>query len=85
MKVGSNPRVYDRHLVERSAGQAESRTISDQAYDLILAKILYLELTPGSLLMEKALPEALGIGRTPIREALLRLDFPDVKIATLVL
>ena len=73
MKVGPTHRVQNRRMAERDAGKAETRTISDQAYDLILAKILRLELAPGSLLMEKALPEALGLGRTPIREALLRL------------
>ena len=79
MIVSSNHRLHDRRAAgraaddERGEGRAERQTISDQAYDLILAKILRLELAPGTLLMEKTLPEALGLGRTPIREALLRL------------
>jgi DNA-binding GntR family transcriptional regulator len=50
------------------------RSLADQAYDGIYRKIMTLEVAPGQRLEDKQLMEALGIGRTPIREALLRLS-----------
>ena len=47
--------------------------LSDQAYSLLLGKIIRLELAPGSILSEKELMSNLNIGRTPIRESLQRL------------
>lgn len=44
-----------------------------QAYNLIHKKIITLDLEPGQHLDEKQLVRQLEIGRTPIREALLRL------------
>ncbi len=53
---------------------AEQRiSLSQQAYEAIKRKIVSLELPPGAPIDEAALREELGIGRTPIREALLRL------------
>lgn len=43
------------------------------AYEEIYRKIITLEYKPGQRLEEKQLVEDLGIGRTPIREGLLRL------------
>jgi len=48
-------------------------SLSEQAYGLIRRMIVRLELTPGSVVREDELQEKLGIGRTPIREALQRL------------
>jgi len=47
--------------------------LSDKAYHLIKRKIVTLELPPSSLIDEQGLTEDLGIGRTPIREALRQL------------
>ena len=49
------------------------RSLAEQAYQLLVRKITRLELPPGAVLAEKPLMEQLGIGRTPIREALQRL------------
>jgi DNA-binding GntR family transcriptional regulator len=49
------------------------RSLAEKAYDLLVRKITRLEYAPGSVLAEKHLMEDLGIGRTPIREALQRL------------
>jgi len=54
-------------------GDAEPRSLAERAYELLVRKITRLELAPGSLLVERALIEELGIGRTPIREAMQRL------------
>jgi DNA-binding GntR family transcriptional regulator len=48
-------------------------TLTEQAYYLLEEMIVTLTLAPGSVLSEQALSIQLGIGRTPIREALQRL------------
>jgi DNA-binding GntR family transcriptional regulator len=49
-------------------------SLSQRAYEAIKRKIVTLELAPGSVIDETALQEELGLGRTPIREALKRLS-----------
>jgi DNA-binding GntR family transcriptional regulator len=53
---------------------------SSEAYRLIKAQIITLALPPGSLIDETQLSEQLGIGRTPIREALIRLSLENLII-----
>lgn len=48
--------------------------LSEKAYHLIKEKIITLELPPSSLINEQSLMDELGLGRTPIREALQRLE-----------
>ena len=48
-------------------------SLSDRAYNDLESMIVTLKLAPGSAVSEAALSERLGIGRTPIREALQRL------------
>ena len=48
-------------------------TLSEQAYTDLRDRIVRLEFAPGDVLREDALRERLGLGRTPIREALQRL------------
>jgi len=48
-------------------------TLSQQAYVRIRRKIVRLDHAPGDVLREEDLQTELGIGRTPIREALQRL------------
>ena len=48
-------------------------SLTDQAYQELEERIVTLQLQPGEVLSETALSEQLGIGRTPIREALQRL------------
>ena len=52
--------------------------LSQQAYEEIKHKIVTLELTPGSVLDEAKLQGELGLGRTPIREALKRLALENL-------
>ena len=48
-------------------------SLVDKAYSLIKKKIITLEFKPGMKLEEKALISEIGIGRTPIREAIKML------------
>lgn len=54
-------------------GRETNRSLSDQAYEGLEEMIVTLHLEPGAVLSEAELSEQLGIGRTPIREALQRL------------
>jgi DNA-binding GntR family transcriptional regulator len=55
------------------AEAVQQRSQSEIAYARILERIVTLEMAPGSVVNEARLREDLGIGRTPIREALQRL------------
>ncbi|GMQ82037.1 MAG: GntR family transcriptional regulator [Rhodothermia bacterium] len=48
-------------------------SLADQAYGLVERMIVTLELQPGTVFSEVELSERIGIGRTPLREALQRL------------
>jgi DNA-binding GntR family transcriptional regulator len=52
---------------------AEQGSLTDEAYRQLEELIVTLQLEPGTVLSESALVKRLGIGRTPIREALQRL------------
>jgi DNA-binding GntR family transcriptional regulator len=52
---------------------AAATSLADQAYYRIRELIVSLELRPGSLISERALMASLGVGRTPVREALRAL------------
>jgi DNA-binding GntR family transcriptional regulator len=51
----------------------DDETLTDRAYRLVEELIVTLALPPGTILSEQSLAHRLGIGRTPIREALQRL------------
>ena len=52
----------------------EVRNLSTQAYDAVVNLIRCRELMAGSMIVESRVSEALGISRTPLREALQRLE-----------
>ncbi|MDX1380572.1 MAG: GntR family transcriptional regulator, partial [Xanthomonadales bacterium] len=47
--------------------------LSEQAYAALEQRLVTLDLPPGMLVTERDLVELTGIGRTPVREAVLRL------------
>lgn len=53
-----------------SAGTSLSRT----AYESLTERLVLLDIAPGSPINEQELMNSLGIGRTPLREALKRLE-----------
>ena len=48
----------------------DEQSLADRAYYAIRELIVTLELAPGSVVSERDLMERLGVGRTPVREAL---------------
>jgi len=53
---------------------------TDKAYHILKARIVNLELPPGSVIKENELMQELELGRTPIREALQRLARDDLVV-----
>jgi DNA-binding GntR family transcriptional regulator len=58
--------------------EATSRRQSDSAYDRLRQLIIRAELRPGAVIEEAAMMELLGVGRTPLREAIQRLAQEDL-------
>jgi DNA-binding GntR family transcriptional regulator len=56
------------------AGGEETTSLSEQAYSRILELILGGRIAPGTILQERKLAEMLSMSRTPLREALSRLE-----------
>jgi DNA-binding GntR family transcriptional regulator len=53
---------------------AERRSLADGAYAAIKAEIITNRLPPGAQRLEEELAAELGMSRTPVREALIRLE-----------
>lgn len=70
IKSGKKPATASRGS---SSTGIRAKSLRSLAYELIEEKIANLELTPGSAISEIEISNQLGIGRTPVREALQRL------------
>ncbi len=55
-----------------------ARLVADRAYDELRDRIVTLRLAPGTVLREDALMQEMGIGRTPLREAVKRLALENL-------
>lgn len=55
--------------------------LKEKSYNLIKQKIIKCEIMPGEQILEAEIAEELGISRTPVREALLRLS--EEKLVTI--
>jgi len=56
--------------LERAAGTS----LADRAYSAIKDRLIMLDIRPGDPIDDDALAKDLGVGRTPVREALKRLE-----------
>jgi DNA-binding GntR family transcriptional regulator len=72
--TAAKPRLAaKRNASRRTAKRGGDVTLSDVAYSQIEEMITTLQLAPGQAISEAYLSSKLGIGRTPVREALQRL------------
>jgi len=62
-----------RGMVSTQIVTAPSGSLAAQAHSTIRDLIVTLRLPPGAIIQEEVLSKTLGYGRTPIREALIRL------------
>jgi DNA-binding GntR family transcriptional regulator len=56
-----------------TAATRSRHSLADRAYALLEERLVTLQLQPGMAVQEKDLAEAIGLGRTPVREAIQRL------------
>ncbi|MFE4196668.1 GntR family transcriptional regulator [Paenarthrobacter sp. NPDC056912] len=61
-------------------GDAIKKSLADVAYERLRDRLLMLEIKPGDLLNDDQLAKDLEIGRTPVREALKRLELDRLVI-----
>jgi DNA-binding GntR family transcriptional regulator len=59
--------------VAQSPGWEIAQTLTDRAYQHLEEEITTLRIPPGAIVSEALLSKRLGVGRTPVREALQRL------------
>ena len=55
-------------------GIIESVNLKDQIYEIIRDMILRRDINPGEKIVEDDLSKQIGVSRTPLREALSRLE-----------
>ncbi len=72
MSADAAPRIHQQARVTMSR-PAVAPSLTERAYRELEERIVTLQLEPGEVLSETRLSESLGIGRTPVREALQRL------------
>lgn len=63
---------------EKAPGTTKPLSLADQAYELLENRLVMLELAPGSIVSEGLLIDMVGLGRTPVREAMQRLAYQDL-------
>ena len=63
-----------------AAEEGSRKSLADVAYESIRDRLLVLDIKPGELLNDEALAKSLGVGRTPVREALKRLELDRLVI-----
>ena len=76
--AGQHPLACAALRTDISVLSASAPGLADRAYVELRDRIVSLELPPGSLLLEDALMADVGVGRTPIREAIKRLALEDL-------
>lgn len=60
---------------DKAPANAKPLSLAEQAYELLENRLVTLELAPGSIVSEGLLIDMVGLGRTPVREAMQRLSF----------
>ncbi|MEU6105235.1 GntR family transcriptional regulator [Streptomyces flaveolus] len=66
---------------ERVSSPAVEPTLAERAYRDIRDRLIMLEIPPGAPVNEDVLAQSLGFGRTPVREALKRLQYERLIVA----
>lgn len=73
-RAGVGPRTGQAAVSAPKPAPRQQASLVHEAYLAIETSIVTLEFRPGSLITEKTIIDATGFGRTPVREALQRLN-----------
>src|SRR5438270_3954541 len=65
--------VDNSYMRAMSSLQLPSERLSDRAYAALRDRLVALQIPPGAPIDEETLTGELGVGRTPVREAIRRL------------
>ncbi|MFB7758340.1 GntR family transcriptional regulator [Streptomyces sp. NPDC056121] len=64
-----------QHVATEPTVGGEELSLAERAYRAIRDQLVMLDIRPGAPINEDQLAQALGVGRTPVREALKRLQY----------
>ena len=64
-----------------SAVSGEAPSFAEQAYEVVRDRLIMLEIPPGAPINDEQIARELGLGRTPVREALKRLERERLVVA----
>lgn len=64
-----------------SAVSGEAPSLAERAYEIIRDRLVMLEIRPGAPINDDQVARELGLGRTPVREALKRLERERLVVA----
>jgi DNA-binding GntR family transcriptional regulator len=64
-----------------TATEKDRRSLAEQAYHIICDWLVTLQIRPGSPINDEQVANELGLGRTPVREALKRLESDRLVVA----
>ncbi|MFF1358462.1 GntR family transcriptional regulator [Streptomyces sp. NPDC058297] len=64
-----------QHVATEPAVGGEELSLAERAYRAIRDQLVMLDIRPGAPINEDQLAQSLGVGRTPVREALKRLQY----------
>ncbi|MFM7553482.1 MAG: GntR family transcriptional regulator [Actinomycetota bacterium] len=78
--MAESPHVPTSMLAASARRAADADSKSAEAYRAIKDMIVSLELPPAALLDERGLAERLGVGLTPVRQALRRLEWESLVV-----
>ena len=68
--------IYQHHMTPKAGKRrptVDTTPLTDRAWRALEEEIVTLKIAPGSVVSEAGLSARLGLGRTPVREALQRL------------
>src|SRR5690242_16705671 len=75
------PRQHTGGRVTTSTVAGEAPSFAERAYEIIRDRLVMLEIRPGAPINDDQLGRELGLGRTPVREALKRLERERLVVA----
>jgi DNA-binding GntR family transcriptional regulator len=65
-------------MTDKTGSAPRQLSLAEQAYELLENRLVTLELAPGAIVSEGLLIDMVGLGRTPVREAMQRLAHQEL-------